>query len=75
MNERFSFSNFLEDLGMRMAAGAVVVGIFFGLGWINQNDFLGLSTILGNQLGFFITGFSLVTLAALAWIVFQHYRT
>ena len=75
MAERFTFRNFLKDLGMRIGAAVIVIGIFFGLGWINQKNFLGLSSILGNQFGFFLTGFALITLVAISWIFLQNLNT
>jgi hypothetical protein len=71
MSNRFTFRNFLEDLGMRISAAIVVVGIFFGLGYIKRTDFLGFSSLLGSQLGFFTAAFSLITLVAVAWILYQ----
>jgi hypothetical protein len=56
---------------MRIGAAIVVVGIFFGLGYIKRTDFLGLSSLLGSQLGFFTAAFSLITLVAVAWILYQ----
>jgi hypothetical protein len=35
MASDLSFKNFLKDLGMRIGAAAVVLGIFFGLGYAN----------------------------------------
>ena len=73
MARDFTFENFLKDLGMRTGAAVVVVGIFFGLGYINRTDFLGLSSLLGNQLIFFATAFLLVGIVPLGWIVFERY--
>jgi len=66
--------SFLRELGFRLAAGAVVVGIFFGLGYINKNDFLGLSSVLDAQFTFFVVAFGLVGVASVIWIGFQQYR-
>ncbi len=71
MSNRFTFRKFLKDLGMRFGAAALVVGIFFGLGYIKRTDFLGLSSLLGGQLGFFTAAFLLITLVAVAWILYQ----
>lgn len=71
MSNRFTFRNFLEDLGMRIGAAVIVISIFFGLGYIKRTDFLGLSSLLGSQLAFFTTAFSLITLVAVGWILYQ----
>lgn len=71
MSRDFTFKNFLKDLGMRFGAVAVVVGIFFGLGYIKRMDFLGLSSFLDSQISFFGTGFFLVTVVAITWILYQ----
>ena len=63
-----SVAGFLKDLALRIGAGAVVVGIFFGLGYLNRTDFL------GTELGFFVGAFALVGLAGLGWVAFQQYR-
>lgn len=75
MKRDLSFKNFLKDLGIRIGATAVVVGIFFGLGYVNRTDFFGLSRLLGNQLVFFAVAFLLVGVASVCWIVFQHSRS
>lgn len=75
MARNLTFKNFLKDVGMRIGAAAVVVGIFFGLGYINRTDFLGLSSLLGNQSIFFATYFLLVGTVSLGWIMFQRYRS
>jgi hypothetical protein len=74
MARDLSFKNFLTDLGMRVGAAAVVLGIFFGLGYANQTDFLGVASLLGNQFGFFAVAFLLVGVVSMVWIVFQRYR-
>lgn len=71
MSSRFTFRNFLKDLGMRIAAAVVIVGIFFGLGYIKRTDFLGFSGLLDSQLAFFIAAFLLITLVAVVWILYQ----
>ena len=71
MAQRFTFKNFLKDFGMRIGAAAVVVGIFFGLGWANRTNFLGLSSLLDCQLAFFTAAFLLIALVAVAWILYQ----
>lgn len=70
MAKRGSFRHFLKDLGMRLAAGAVVVGVFFGLGYIKRTDLLGLSGLLESQLAFFATAFILIGLIAGTWIIY-----
>lgn len=74
MARGLTFLNFLKELGMRVAAAAVVLGIFFGLGYANRVNFLGLSSLLGNQGNFFGAAFLLVGLVSLGWIVVQRYR-
>lgn len=69
-----TLEGFLRDLGLRIGAGVVVIGIFFGLGYLNRTDFLGLSDLLGDQTVFFGSAFLLVTLAALGWMLIQRYR-
>lgn len=71
MSNRFTFRNFVKDLGLRFGAAAVVVGIFFGLGYIKRVNLLGLSSVLGSQLAFFTAAFLLVTLVAVVWIMYQ----
>lgn len=73
MARDLTFSNFLKELGMRVGAAAVVVGIFFGLGYLNRTDFLGLSGLLGNQIAFFGVAFLLVGIVSAGWIAFQRY--
>lgn len=71
MAERFTFQNFVRDLGMRLGAAAVVISIFFGLGYIKRTDLLGLSSVLDGQLSFFTAAFLLITMVAVAWIIYQ----
>jgi hypothetical protein len=70
----FTLANFLKELGARLAAAAVVLGVFFGLGYLTRTDVLGLSALLGNQAVFFATAFSLVGVAAAGWMALQQYR-
>ncbi|WP_255152894.1 hypothetical protein [Halorarius halobius] len=74
MAHDLSFENFLRELGLRIGAAAVVVGLFFGLGYINRTGFFGLSRFLDNQVVFFATAFGLAGLVSLCWIEFQQYR-
>lgn len=69
-----TLKSFLSDLGMRLGAAAVVVGIFFGLSYLNRTDLFGLSRLLGNQFAFFTVAFLLVGIVSVGWIVFQHNR-
>lgn len=71
MTGRFTLKNFLEGLGMRLGAVAVVIGIFFGLGYINRTDFLSLSQFLNTGASFFTAAFILVGLISLIWIKYQ----
>ncbi|WP_255151081.1 hypothetical protein [Halorarius halobius] len=68
-----SLDAFLKDLGMRLGAGAVVVGIFFGLGYLNRTDVFGLSAVLGSEGAFFAVAFLLVGLVAVGWMVLMQY--
>lgn len=75
MGRDLSFKSFLKDLGMRLGAAAVVVGIFFGLGYVNRTDLFGLSSLLGTQLAFFAVAFFLIAASSACWIVFQRARS
>lgn len=74
MARDLSLRNFLKDLGMRLGAAAIVVGIFLGLGYLNRTNLFGLSSLLDSQLIFFGTAFGLIALASLAWILIQRHR-
>lgn len=74
MARDLTFKNFLKGLGMRIGAAAVVLGVFFGLGYLNRTDFIGLSSLLGNRLVFFAVAFLLVGISSLLWMGFQRYR-
>lgn len=73
MGRDLSFKNFLKDFGMRIGAAAVVVSIFFSLGYVNRTDLFGLSSLLGDQFVFFAIAFLLVGTASVFWIVFQRF--
>lgn len=75
MGRDFSFENFLKDLGMRIGAAAVVLCIFFSLGYLNRTDLFGLSSLLGTPLAFFAVAFLLVGVSSVCWIVFQRSRS
>lgn len=47
MARDFTLGNFLKELGMRIGAAAVVVGVFFVLGYLNRTDLLGSSGVRG----------------------------
>jgi len=68
MSRDFTVRNFLSDLGLRVAAAGVVVGIFVGLGYIKRMDIPGLSELLGTEAGFFGTAFLLIGLVAAGWV-------
>ena len=74
MARDWTLEAFLRDFGARIGAAAVVLGIFFGLGYLNRTDVLGLSRLLGSQVGFFATAFLLVGVVSVSWIAFQRYR-
>jgi uncharacterized membrane protein len=68
-----SLGDFLKDLGTRAGAAAVVVGVFFGLGYVARTDVLGLSRVLGARSVFFGVAFFLIGLVGVGWIAFQQY--
>ena len=70
MARDLTFENFLKELGMRLGAAGVVVGVFFGLGYIRRTGFLGLSDLLGTRLAFFAVAFLLVGIVSAGWIWF-----
>lgn len=74
MSRDLSFESFLRELGTRLGAAAVVLGIFFGLGYANRTDAFGLSSLFDTPLGFFGVAFVLLGLVSLAWIVVQQSR-
>lgn len=74
MARDWTFEAFLEDFAARIGAAAVVLGIFFGLGYLNRTDVLGLSRLLGTRLGFFVAAFLMVGVASVGWIAFQRNR-
>lgn len=75
MARDLTFGNFLKEFGMRVGAAAVVVGIFFGLGYLNRTNFLGLSGLFENQIAFFGVAFLLIGIVSAGWIAFQRYRS
>ncbi len=68
MAHDFTVRSFLNDLGLRIAAAGIVVGIFVGLGYAKRLDIPGLSGLLGTEMGFFATAFLLIGLVAAGWI-------
>jgi hypothetical protein len=73
MARDFTFGSFLKEIGMRIGAAVVVVGVFFGLGYLNRTDFLGLSSILGNRSSFFAVSFGVIGILSLSWLGVQQY--
>mgnify|MGYP006277496729 CR=1 FL=1 len=71
MRRDLSFETFLEELGLRIGAAAVVVSVFLGLGYVGRTDLLGLSSLLGTQLLFFAVAFVLVGAVSVCWVVVQ----
>jgi len=59
---------------MRIGATVVVVGVFFGFGYLNRIDFLGLSNLLGNQSTFFAVSLLLIGIISLIWVGVQWYN-
>lgn len=74
MARDLTFENFVKEVGMRIVAAAVVFGLFFGLGYLVRTNFLGLSSLRGNQLVFFAVAFLLVGLVSLGWIGLMRFR-
>ncbi|WP_248897430.1 hypothetical protein [Haloplanus halobius] len=72
MARDLTLRNFLRDLRLRLGAAAVVVGIFFGLGYLNRIDFLG--GVLDSQAAFFGAAFLLIGIVSLVWIGIQRRR-
>jgi len=68
MSRDFTFREFLSDLGLRVAAAGIVVGIFVGLGRAKRTDIPGLSGLLSTEAGFFATAFLLIGLVTVAWV-------
>lgn len=65
--ESKSSVNHIRDLRMRIVAGFIVVGTFFGLGAIKRADVLGLSDFLTGGT-FMATGLVLVAVFGAAWL-------
>lgn len=74
MARDWTLENFLKELGTRIGAAAVVVGVFAGLGSLARTGFLGLSHLLGDPVAFVATAFLLVGLASAGWIAVHRYR-
>ncbi|WP_435128785.1 hypothetical protein [Halobaculum sp. D14] len=73
MARDFSFRSFVRELGSRLAAAGVVLGIFFGLARLKTADIPVVSAALETQFVFFVAAFGLVGLAAALWIGFRQY--
>lgn len=74
MADRFTFGNFLKDFGMRIGAAVVVIGVFFGLGYVKRLTDLGNRNVVDSQFSFFAAAFLLIGLIAAVWILFQRPR-
>lgn len=74
MVSELTFRNFLKDLGMRIGAAAIVVGIFIGVGYIKRTNLFGLSSLLESQLAFLAAVFLVIGLVAVSWVIFQQSR-
>jgi hypothetical protein len=74
MARDLTLQNFLKEVGLRIGAAVAVVGVFFGLGYVNRSDFLGISRFLGTQRAFFAVAFLLIGLVTLSWVMVQRYR-
>ena len=75
MPRDLTLANFLKEFGMRVGAGAVVLGIFVGLGYVKRRNLLGLSSVLESQSGFFTAAFLLVGAVSVGWIGLQRYNS
>ena len=59
--------NHIRDLRMRIVAGFIVVGSFFGLGAVKRADVLGLSDFLTGGT-FIATGLVVVAVFGAVWL-------
>lgn len=73
MAREFTLEEFLRDLGLRIGAAAVVLGIFVGLGYAKRTDVLGLSSVLGGPGAFFAAAFLLIGVASVGWIAIRRH--
>lgn len=64
----------LKELGMRIGAAVVVVGVFAGLGYVNRTNLFGLSSILDTREAFFAVAFLVIGAVTVGWFAFQQYR-
>lgn len=74
MARDLTLQNFLKELGLRIGAAVAVVSVFFGLGYLNRTDLLGLSHHVGTQRAFFTVAFLLIGLLTVGWVMIQRYR-
>jgi hypothetical protein len=51
---RFTLKNFFKDLGFRVGAAGLGVGLIFSLIYIGNNDILGLGKLLDSEGGLLI---------------------
>lgn len=75
MARDLTFESFLKELGMRVGAAAVVVGVFFALGYLNRTNPFGIFNFLSNQLAFVLVVFVLIAVVSVGWITLQRYRS
>jgi hypothetical protein len=59
-----------NDLKMRIGAGAVVIAVFFGLGYVKRTDLLGLVSLLGSGTAFFTAAFGMI---GAVWVFYMLY--
>lgn len=74
MAERGTIRHLVKDLGMRLAAAVVVIGIFFGLGYLKSNNILGLRGLLKSETAFFAAAFGLVGVVAASYFLYLYWK-
>lgn len=74
MDRDLSLRHLLREVAMRVAAAAVVFGVFVGVGYLSRTDAFGLSDLLGDSTAFFVVGFLVVAALSVGWILLQRHR-
>lgn len=68
-----SLEGFLKDLSIRIGAATVVISVFFGLGYVNRTDFLGLGSLFENGTAFFTAAFGIIGFLWILYLVYLFY--
>ena len=71
---RFTLENFVKDLGFRIAGASLGVGLIFSLGYIGNNDILGLGNLLDSEGGLLIGTIVLMEVFFLVAIIFYYLK-